>query len=288
MAVWVVISVFNRRAYTEKCIEQLLKQTYRDLRIIIVDDGSTDGTAEVIAERFPDAELIRGDGSLYWTGSMYVGVDAALKECTENDFVLIVNDDLVFEKHFVESLLSVSQTHPNAMIHACNTFLDFKDVIEFGGRKMNWWTAAASWRNKGRNRSEFEKGHVERSDVLWGRGLLVPVSILRHSGNYDRRYQQSGDQEFSRRAAKAGYELLVTYDVVAYMYPENNPNINVRPEYALREIKQYFFGVLSQCRIKTLYLNSLLMTDNLLQGTVFFCFVLSRHLWNFLNHVRRF
>jgi len=288
MTVWVVISVFNRRDYTEKCLTQLVDQPYQDLKIIVVDDGSSDGTSVMIKEGFPDVWLIQSDGSLYWTGSMNVGVDAALKECAEDDYILVVNDDLVFDKQFVESFVTVSQRHPNAMIHACNIYLDNKDVIEFGGLKINWWTAMYSWRNKVRKRREFEKGHVERSDLLWGRGLLVPVSVIKQCGNYDRRYQQSGDPEFSRRAAKAGYELLVTYDVVAYMYPENKPNINVRREYALREVKDYFSSVLSQGRIKTLYLDSFLMANNILQGAIFFCFHFSRHLWHFLRHVRRF
>jgi GT2 family glycosyltransferase len=287
MTVWVVVAVFNRRAYTEKCLEQLQSQSVDDMKIVVVDDGSSDGTAEAIKEKFPDIILLEGDGSLYWTGSMHLGVAAVLDRCALDDYLLVVNDDLVFDESFVQSLLDVSKKYPDAMIHARNSFLDKKDIIEFGGRVINFWTAKGCWSNKGRSSDEFPAGHVERSDVLWGRGLLVPMRIVKDVGNYDRRYQQSGDPEFSRRAAKAGYRLLVAYDVVAYMYPEKDANINVRRSYALSEFKDYFFGVLSQGRIKTLFLNSFQMTSNAFQGAVYFSCYLARHLWHFFRHVRQ-
>lgn len=287
MTVWVVIAVFNRCEFTVKCLEMLQAQTWRDLKIIVVDDGSTDGTATAIRERFPEVKLIREGGNLYWTGSMHVGVDAVLKMCRDDDYILVVNDDLVFDNSFVESLVAVSRQHPNALIHALNSFLDNKEVIEFGGRRINWWTAKGRRLNRDRLRSEFPPGYCEHSDVLWGRGLLVPVKIIRAIGNYDSRYQQSGDPEFSRRAAKAGFDLLVAYDVIAYKYPEKRPNINERKEYALAEIKDFYFGVLSQARIKTSFLNARLMTTNVIQGAIYFCCHVARHSWHFFRHVRR-
>ena len=287
MTVWVILAVFNRREYTIKCLELIVAQTWHDIKIVVVDDGSTDNTADAIRERFPEVNLIQGDGNLYWTGAMRVGVGAVLQACSDDDYVLVVNDDLVFDDDFVESLIAASRRHPNALIHASNSFLDNKDVVDFGGRRINWWTAKGRWINRGRLRSDFPPGYCEPSDVLWGRGMLVPVRIIKQIGNYDPRYQQSGDPEFSRRAAKAGFELLVAYSVVAYKYPENKPNINERNEYALVELKDFFFGVHSQARIKTLFLSSMLMTTNLFQGMVFFCFYVARHALHFFRHVRR-
>lgn len=286
MTVWAVLAVFNRRAFTVKCIEQLMAQTWSDIKVVVVDDGSNDGTREVIRDRFPSVQVVEGDGNLYWTGSMRIGVEVVLESADHDDYLLVLNDDLVFDESFVADMVKVSCQHANALIHASNSFLDNKNVIDFGGRRMNWWTAKSTLCNRGRRRSDFPKGHCEPSDMLWGRGLLVPMRILRKIGNYDYRYQQSGDSEFSRRAAKLGYELLVTYDVVAYKYPEDKPNINLREALGLLEWKNYYFGVLSQARLKTLFLNSMLMTNNVFQGYVFFCFYVARHTWSFGRRLR--
>jgi glycosyltransferase involved in cell wall biosynthesis len=58
-----VVSGHNRRALTERFLSCVSKQTFRDLETIVVDDGFTDGTAELITERFNDVQLLRADGS---------------------------------------------------------------------------------------------------------------------------------------------------------------------------------------------------------------------------------
>ena len=284
----VVIPVYNRRGYTEKCLAQLREQTWEDLDVIIVDDGSSDGTAEMIRIQFPEVRLINGDGTLYWTGSMYVGVEAVLKECDPGDYVLVLNDDLIFDPDFVEILAETARKHPNALIHALNAYEDTKDIIDFGGVTVNWWIAKKKFINRGQNRTSFPVGYCQPSDILWGRGLMVPAQVFREIGNYDRRIVHRGDPELPRRAAKAGYELLVAYDAVAYMYREKNPNINERKTYALAECKDYFFGVLSQGQIKNIYLNSMLMTNCRLQGYVFFIFYLLHNIKFFFSRVRFF
>lgn len=67
-----------------------------DIHVIVVDDGSTDGTSEAIAEQFPEVELIRGDGSLWFTAGTNLAIRAALKH--DPDYILGINDDSIFDE----------------------------------------------------------------------------------------------------------------------------------------------------------------------------------------------
>ena len=66
-AVHGVMPVHNNVERTLDCLECLTRQTYKRLRILIIDDGSTDGTAAEVRARYPDVEVLSGNGSLWWT-----------------------------------------------------------------------------------------------------------------------------------------------------------------------------------------------------------------------------
>src|SRR5579875_2937008 len=114
--VWVCIAVFNRAQYTRKCLDLLRRQTYPNVRPVIVDDGSSDGTSAMVRTEFADAVLLHGDGSLYWTGAMHVGVAHILGVASPNDYLLLLNDDLIFGLDLVERFVQQSEEHPRALI----------------------------------------------------------------------------------------------------------------------------------------------------------------------------
>ena len=66
----IVIPVHNRKQYTRDCLHSLQKQTISSYRVIIVDDGSTDGTREMLRREFPEVIVLTGDGNLFWTGQL--------------------------------------------------------------------------------------------------------------------------------------------------------------------------------------------------------------------------
>lgn len=287
--IYVVIPVFNRIQYTDKCLQLLNFQTYNNLEIIVVDDNSTDGTKELISEKYPDVKILMGNGQLYWTGSMVLGIDYVLKKAKSTDYVFVLNNDLVFEKDLIEQFFIVAQNNPKTLIQALGSWIDDKNKIQFAGKKMNWWIGKATFLHLDKDISVFPKDYIEKSDTLTGRGVLIPVQAFIDVGNYDRRHQQNGDPEFTRRAAKAGYKLLVSFNCVVYSYqPVGKGNICDRKTLYLKDLKEYYFGVLSAARIKTMYLNASSYGNNFLQSSCFFLFNILGVTWHFIKRVKLF
>jgi glycosyltransferase involved in cell wall biosynthesis len=75
MKVFAITPVFNRLLLTIKCVESLLAQNADiEIDILIIDDGSTDGTGDYFKNFGHGVKLIRGDGSLYWGGAINLGL----------------------------------------------------------------------------------------------------------------------------------------------------------------------------------------------------------------------
>lgn len=273
--VWVCLGVFNRLQYTRKCLELLQRQSYQNVRPVIVDDGSTDGTSAMVRAEFPDVVLLHGDGSLYWTGTMHVGVAHILSAASPGDYVLLLNDDLIFGLDLVERFVRKSEENPRALIQAVECCINTPDLIWQGGVKINWWTAKHRPLNYHCRLSGFDPGHQEDSDYLTARGVIVPFEVLLVVGNYDNTYQQSGDPEFTRRAAKKGFALKVAYDIVVFSY-EKGKNLNEADEYSLSDVKRYYFGILSNFRLSTRWKQAKAMTNSGIQALIFFAFDFAR------------
>jgi len=93
-SIGVVITCHNRKEKTIASLKKLINQDdidTLDVKIYLVDDGSTDGTSEAIKNNFPQVNIIKGDGTLFWNG----GMRGAFSKAMENghDYYLWLNDD---------------------------------------------------------------------------------------------------------------------------------------------------------------------------------------------------
>ena len=114
MMLYIVTPVYNRKKFTENYLIALSKQSVRDFKIIIVDDGSTDGTSAMIKEYFPDVILLHGDGNLWWAEATNVGVRYALDHGA--DYIMTLNDDTLPAEDFIEKMLCWSEKKPKALL----------------------------------------------------------------------------------------------------------------------------------------------------------------------------
>jgi len=246
-----VVPVHNRWRYAEPFLSGVEQQTWSPLTTIVVDDGSTDGTSQFIQELFPHVVLLRGDGNLWWTGAVNMGIRWALERAATTDYVLLINDDLEVDPRFVERLVRFALRHPRALVGVPTVPIGGGDQIEDGGTVINWWTAKHRTLNRGRRLTQFAAGHFERVSYLTGRGVLIPVRAFRDAGLYDdAHFLQCGDTEFPIRAAKLGYQLLISYDCAVRSHVEEVAAVNRERAYTLGMWKEYFFGIKSNTRLK--------------------------------------
>lgn len=215
MSIFVIIPVHNRLDFTRACLASLRGQSHRDFTVVVVDDGSTDGTHAALAEEFPEVTLLWGDGDLWWTGAMNRALEWVLPRVSRSDHVLTLNNDTALPPDYLETLLDLAVRSPGALIGTVAVSWEDHERIVDGGVCIDWRTTRSTSPARGLNWSQavLQVGEAAPVSVLSGRGTLIPVEAFRRVGLYDqeRLPHYGADWEFSRRAQRAGFELLMDY-----------------------------------------------------------------------------
>lgn len=212
--VYIVTPTFNGKEYVLQFLDSLSRQTYKNFKTIIVDDGSTDGTSAEIAKQYPETIVLRGDGTLFWTGATNEGVRRALKD--KADYIITVNNDVEVEKDWVEKLVEASMKSPGCLVGSTIYYANDRKKVWFYGAEYEYKTGKLVHR---------EKITKDLADSIWltGMGVIIPAEVFKKIGLYDRKAfpQYFADADFSLRAKEARFGLKVTKHAKLYNYVES-------------------------------------------------------------------
>lgn len=204
----IVTPVFNGREHTLDYLQSLSICTYPEFEIIIVDDGSTDGSAAAIAAQFPEVRILRGDGNLWWSGGTNMGIRDALERGA--DFILTMNNDVKVAPDFLDVLVAAAEENPGAIIGGKIFFMDDPQRIWSAGGRLDW-LSGKTLVQVGHGRMDSEE-FCRRApmDFLTGMNVLIPAAVFDRIGFYDavRFPQYHADSEFTLRARKVGIPIL--------------------------------------------------------------------------------
>lgn len=226
--IFIVIPVHNRKHLTRKCLACLTRQTVSNITIVVVNDGSTDGTDEMIKTAFPEVIVLTGDGTLWWTEGTNVGVRFALQNgvADEDNFVLTINDDTEVGPDYVASLLTTYSQHKPCLAGSVSVDIVQPESLQYAGMKLNLYSANETYLTDSRFQNSYrylvETTDYIDSDSLPGRGVLIPFEVFEKIGLYDTEHyvHYMADVEFTVRAKRAGYRLVISPSSIVYEHVE--------------------------------------------------------------------
>ncbi|HTJ50622.1 MAG TPA: glycosyltransferase family 2 protein [Cyclobacteriaceae bacterium] len=235
----IVIPVHNRKEFTRSCIESLLHQTLRVDYIIVVDDGSTDGTDEMLQE-YSEIIVLHGDGSLFWTASVNMGIKLALH--MDADYVMTLNNDTIATPDFIEKMMKSAEQNPLAILGALDVDIKTKEPY-YGGEIFDWRSGESKFLLK-TLRKEDRKGLHEVS-LFPGRGLLIPKIVFKTIGLFAEKQlpHYMADYDFTLLARRNGFPIFCNYDAVLYTYPEEGGDHKLRAKKTLKNYFKHLFNI---------------------------------------------
>ena len=199
----VLLTCHNRKDKTLHCMQALYAQQGLNVDYVVdvflVDDASSDGTAEAVQFQFPDVNVICGTGNLYWNRGMHLAWKTATSK-KDYDYYLWLNDDTFLHQTALKTLLSKSF---ETAIICGSTHSIIENKATYGGYLTN------------PVRRVVPNGTYQKCDYFNGNCVLISKKVFEIMGNLDPIFHHAvGDFDYGLRAKKKGVELYVAPNFV--------------------------------------------------------------------------
>ena len=219
-SVYVIIPVHNRKNITLSCLDNLKKSgDLERYHLIVIDDGSTDGTTEAIQNLYPEVIVLAGDSNLWWTGAIKKGMEYAINQGAK--YLIWLNDDCIPDTGTLTLIVNFLQINPDIIVGASCYSLESNVPVESGF--------------KGRNRLKANPDEVVFVDGLSGYCVAIPTSIVKQIGlpDTDRFPHYFGDVMYVLKASRAKFKVCILGSAKVLLPGENNA-IHSLPNYLLQ------------------------------------------------------
>ena len=206
-SVFIIILNWNGKDDTLECLASLANPGHSNFRIVVVDNGSTDGSAQAIRSRFPDVTILELAQNLRFAGGNNTGIAFALENGA--DGVLLLNNDTVAEEGFLGPLVERMQSDDRiGMVAPKILYYAPPDRIWFAGARIRYWLGTMAHIGiREEDRGQYNV-HGE-TDYATGCCVLVRKSVIETAGMLDESYfMYAEDADWSVRARKNGFRIM--------------------------------------------------------------------------------
>ncbi|MFA7209299.1 MAG: glycosyltransferase family 2 protein [Parcubacteria group bacterium] len=207
----IIILDYNGGELLKNCLESVQGVDYPDFSVIVVDNGSQDGSLRMVQETFPDVSVLKNGSNLGFSGGNNVGIRYALERGA--DYVLLLNQDTEVEPDFLKKLMVAARENPSAGILSPLIFWKKTDKVWFSGGRIDWLAMKTHHEKKRRQGAPYKSGFVTACSMFVKKDVFEKIGLLD-----DKFFLYWEDADFSYRAKKAGFAMLVVPESVIYHF----------------------------------------------------------------------
>jgi len=219
----VIIVTWNNVDEVVACLESVESQSHRPIEIIVIDNASHDGTADVVAKDFPHVQLHRNKTNAGFSRGCNQGIDRA-----KGDFILFLNPDATLTPRYVEVLLAGLDSDPSAGSAGGKIYLEATDPkwLDSTGILLD----KARWHPHDRGHGQVDNGQYNRQEQVFG--ITAAAALYRRQTLEECRidgeifdedfFAYYEDVDLAWRAQLMGWHALYVPEAVAY-HPRRGP-----------------------------------------------------------------
>ncbi len=211
-SVSIIVVNWNGRPYLGECLQSLKEQTFSDFELLLVDNGSSDGSIEDVQARFPGfAGIIKNKSNLGFGIANNQGIKIA-----RGKYIALLNNDAQADRHWLEELVRAAEENPRAGMLASKIYLagDGKVIDNIGHLIYR------DGLNRGRGRLEVDRGQFDRQEEVFfpsGCAALYRREMLDEIGLFDEDFFAYGDDtDIGFKGRLAGWKCLYVPTAVVY------------------------------------------------------------------------
>jgi GT2 family glycosyltransferase len=206
-AIAVIVLNWNNHKMTAECIRSVLATGAANFEIIVVDNGSSDGSAQMLPREFPQITVLPQETNLGFEAGCNVGVRYAVAKGTE--YVLLLNNDTFVARDFLSEMLAVIESDPRiGAVCPKIYFAHSPDKLWYAGADFSLWTGTI----RHRGWKEIDRGQFDNCQEITratGCAMLVRCSALCDVGLLDEQFwAYAEDLDWSLRFLEQGYRLM--------------------------------------------------------------------------------
>lgn len=229
--IYILLPVYNRKEVTERFIDCLSIQTYSNFHLVLIDDGSTDNTEEMVKTKISNLTILKGKGDWWWSGSLQRGLEWLKENNTDNSaLILFINDDVCFSPDYLEQACEVMTNKQGVLVLSRFKSADNIKIMETGVcadlHRLSFKVA--------------EEG--EKINCLSTRGLFVYWKDILAIGDFHPTLlpHYLSDYEYTIRAHKKGFRCETSANILIEPNDETTGYHKISAENFVDFLKKYF------------------------------------------------
>lgn len=204
----VIILNWNKKQILENCLQSVFNTDYSKLEVIVLDNGSTDGSVSLIKQKFSNVVLIENKSNLGYCEGNNMAVKRA-----KGDIIILLNNDTLVDKNWVKEIVAVSND-PHVGIIGCKLLFVGTSIIQSLGYSS---TVIGYFKNLRLLELDNKKEviPIKEVDYVSGAALAIKRSLIQKIGLFDPMFfAYFEDVDLCYRVKKNGYNVVVAPEAI--------------------------------------------------------------------------